>query len=980
MASPPRIRYLAHGRYPPARTPPVLRRPFAILALVTLFAAACTVEPPTDFDGHTRLRFANASDFHAFTDTGKKPAACKFTLTRPWQAQGGETHFLDPNFYKLHDEWYWFRLLNGTAIDGVDTAPVNGPRFATIAAVYAEMQARRTKLPLDLDWCCDGRLYANKFYALSMCAEPACGRKLLGGTLIHYPANPDRPLPQPLWLFELEHGDFPTEAELLRFRSRLQASLPPEMAHDLRWLATTAPYQEDLARSLRQGTGALRDRIVLHAELIVAGEKAGYTHGITAGRVRVIGAGALAKATLQPTDIVVFSEVPDALPPVAGIVTSVPQTPQAHLNLLAAARGTPNAFAAFAAADPVLLKWSQEERKAILEVTETTVRWRLLSEGPGSEWEAWKAKTAPLPVTLTPIDVATAPWTVDLTAGGLPAMRQSLALVGGKSAGMMALFALPGIDGPFLPLSLTVKGYAGHVAPLLPTLAGLLADKAFTDDSRVRFLMLEGPKRYAEFNGQDPAAMKLLAGYSQTPPTGAMGVVWQAGGVQALVRNHPLSKDFADVVVATLKTRYAALSPKQGLRFRSSSTAEDVDGFNGAGVYASNTGFLFPEQQKSAQDKARTVEAAVKETWASYWAYGAFEERALAKAPHLDGRMGVLVHPRFDDEVEAANGVALLAFKRDPQGDRIELVVDVQQGAESVTNPRPDKVILPEVVKVTRIGDGPPQVQRVQGSTEVAPGVKLLSDAELLKMFADVAPLAPAWLDDANLPLHPAERARSVVLDFEFRKVKAGWPALGQAPQLPARLVWKQVRPLSRAMRVSAAHLDGVRLPRDVQRGLRRAQSWVCGSAQLDLKAYDVWTDPGGMFIAGVPMVEFAKVPFAARVEVKVNQPLPALGLDKGPLRLLEHIDAALTHPLLIASTPGPTAKAWDLLAKPLPAQVAAMGWDTLRLDAVGPVQDDLVEVKWSLHKGTATASGTMLCNVKVKIETPQAWLQTLLP
>ena len=47
------------------------------------------------------------------------------------------------------------------------------------------------------------------------------------GSVLHYPANPDRVLPEELWLFELEFvDDKVTEAQVTTFFQRLEASLP----------------------------------------------------------------------------------------------------------------------------------------------------------------------------------------------------------------------------------------------------------------------------------------------------------------------------------------------------------------------------------------------------------------------------------------------------------------------------------------------------------------------------------------------------------------------------------------------------------------------------------------------------------------------------------------------------------------------------------------------------------------------------------
>ena len=43
--------------------------------------------------------------------------------------------FYDSNFYRLHDEWYWFRLLNGVPVPSESLAPLIGLSFETVEAI-----------------------------------------------------------------------------------------------------------------------------------------------------------------------------------------------------------------------------------------------------------------------------------------------------------------------------------------------------------------------------------------------------------------------------------------------------------------------------------------------------------------------------------------------------------------------------------------------------------------------------------------------------------------------------------------------------------------------------------------------------------------------------------------------------------------------------------------------------------------------------
>src|SRR6185369_8310832 len=128
-----------------------------------------------------------------------------------------------------------------------------------------------------------------------------------------------------------------------------------------------------------------------------------------------------------------------------------------------------------------------------------------------------------------------------------------------------------------------------------------------------------------------------------------------------MVRHAPLPSAFARELDQQLLQHFSAYAPEQGLRFRSSSTVEDIEGFNGAGLYDSSTGFLVPGKaagkRAGKEPKRPSVADAVRKTWASYFSAEAFEERHQNHIDHLAADIAVLVHARFDDELEQANGV-----------------------------------------------------------------------------------------------------------------------------------------------------------------------------------------------------------------------------------------------------------------------------------------------------------------------------------
>lgn len=913
--------------------------------LTCLVVLGCSTESTEPFDSHTRSSFATEADLASYCAVAAGKTACKFVATR-FPGATGQTELLDPDFYRLHDEWYWFHLLNGRSIDGVADKPDTTRRYATVAEIYQALKGK-AKLPLDLAFYGD-RLYSPRFYELMLGKFGAGGysgaeRILGGGTVQHWPAEPTRPFPQALWTLALEVPEKADEPTVAAYFARLNKVLPKAVAANLYWVSRGNPPQDALVAQLRAGSGPLAKRVLYQTDLVAPGQVEGYTEGITAGRLRKVSSGQLGSATFDRRDLLLLPTVPDELPPVAGVLTAVPQTPQAHLNLLMEARGTPNAFVSGILEDPVLSEWAENRDPVILQVQKGKVRWRKMTQ---PEWNSWLERTgtakakppAPLPSEV--------PLTMDLSGHALAEMAGLRAIIGGKCAGMLALLSRPDLQLPHKPLCLTVAGELQHRAGAQPYIDAVLKLPEFDNDRYVRYLLLEGQEDLQAHHPGDANVAKALTWAAKPGLDPKVKEVLDAEGLRRWLAKRPIDPAWLQAIRGILQQQFAELSPSQGLRFRSSSTAEDIEGFNGAGIYDSETGFLDPP----AAEANKTLQRAIGRVWASYWLFGAVEERRNAGIDHAWGRMAVLVEPRFDDAKESANVVTVTRLSRIPGMAAFSMTLNALHGSGSVTNPLPGQG-MPEVVEVQVESGKSPVIQRIQPATV---GGQVLSDAEILALVAPLRGLTEAWLDAAGLGLAPALQPRTVALDLEQKRVLSGWPALASGAQLPSRWVAKQVRPLRRAGHVQP--LPGFEVPSDLWAATKLVLRRSCFDSALDLQAIELYSDPA---IKDEP---FAVRPYDASVQITLTQPV--LGIPAGAPTWALPSNATFAHPQM-------TEKTWDLDVTPNAATAQAWGWQQLTVQPSG---------QWQLRNGAQVHNGGPLkCTTLALTEAPEAWLLQLL-
>ena len=379
-------------------------------------------------------------------------------------------------------------------------------------------------------------------------------------------------------------------------------------------------------------------RVVTTEELYRGASYQPLNLGETVGQVHLISAEDLEKEYVSPREIAVLDRVPNDISVVAGVVTEEFQTPLSHVNVLSQERGTPNMGLKGARAE--LAAWDGQWVRLRVGAFDWSIE-----EASQEEADAWWEAHRPQPIAVTPFDREPRQL-LDVDSIGI----DDLPAVGGKAAQFGELRNVE-------EASLHVRhGFAIPVRYYLEFLeqngfdaeiAAMIADADFRADGNVRRARL--------------AALQEEMRAAPVDPTLTMALTWR------------ISIEFGT-------TR---------MRFRSSSTAEDLAGFAGAGLYTSDSG-----QLGNPEDP---IEDAVRTVWASFWDFRAFEERAYFGIDHLEVAMAILVHPAYTDE--SAQGVAITANLFDPGGEGEDaFYINAQKGDVSVVQPPSSGIVADQLL------------------------------------------------------------------------------------------------------------------------------------------------------------------------------------------------------------------------------------------------------------------------------------------
>lgn len=386
--------------------------------------------------------------------------------------------------------------------------------------------------------------------------------------------------------------------------------------------------------------------------------------------------------SLSPQDIALFDALPERIPPVAGIIVLEKQTALSHVNILAKNRGTINI--SLHSLDPQkptnstaflreqLQGFSTELYGKPVKLSIENESIHLTQSTPEAVEQFYQRRQA-----AKNTQAIEKPIVFDKNRWLLNPAKENLQVkhVGAKAAN----YGL--IQNWLKETDLVMPGRAIGFNLYLQTIL------INTDKGQARTLITQLLKDKAQLSHQE-INQRLTA-------------------IQEAIKAVPLEQmpvtatgiSIADELQTLLASDYKHVGR---IRFRSSTNAEDLPTFNGAGLYESK-GFTvnkLDENGKRVINKEKMWKK-LKPVFASLWLPRAFHEREYFGIDHTNVAMAIQINPAFSDKwlngvdlYEWGNGVILY----DEKNGQKTWQINSQYGEASVTNPLPGE--LPESLSI----------------------------------------------------------------------------------------------------------------------------------------------------------------------------------------------------------------------------------------------------------------------------------------
>lgn len=355
------------------------------------------------------------------------------------------------------------------------------------------------------------------------------------------------------------------------------------------------------------------------------------------GYLRKVPIEAFETTSFSPYDIIVTDGLPNEFPICQGIITTCFQTPLCHVNVLSGSRGTPNAAWKKAFLSPRIAKY--EGKLVYYCVTQDSLIIHAADSLKAvTFWNEQRESKTPIVFKPNYNHKKLVDWR--------ETSYKDINLIGGKAANFASLSKVTypkgkTIDVPEGGFAIPFYFYQQHIERnnLKPLIEEVIHDP---------FLK----------TNRDSLAKKLEK-------------------LREAIKAAPIDPQFIKTVEEKIQKQHL---PYNSWRFRSSTNAEDISGFNGAGLYDSKTGTIGSTQ--------KPIKNAIRAVWASLWNLRAFEEREYYRINHASVAMGILVHRAFGED--GANGVVITQnLYREGYPS---FTVNVQEGETSVVLPENDSI------------------------------------------------------------------------------------------------------------------------------------------------------------------------------------------------------------------------------------------------------------------------------------------------
>lgn len=409
--------------------------------------------------------------------------------------------------------------------------------------------------------------------------------------------------------------------------------------------------------------------------------------------------------SLGPRDILVTNGTPNEIPPLAAMLTSRFQTPLSHISILCRNRKTP--LAAFRDLEALELDSLYGEPVKFVVKIDTLIIERSDHEAVEEYWSSVRS-TKTLELSL------------DTGLQGLVPLKKmqasAYASIGAKAANFGSL--QKAID-------------FGHVSAKTPEGAFAIPISHYFDHihiNRIGVLIRKGV-----LDIQKGGDRKLIL-----------------KGIRDAIKEAPLNTTLLKLVQEKVQAHPAYSK----WRFRSSTNAEDLKGFNGAGLYTSRSADL--------NDEKKTIERAIKKVWASCWNDRAFLEREYYQLDHGKVGMGILVHRSFPSE--EANGVIISTNLYDKNNSGI--VINVQMGETSVVAPDSGVVCEQLIYSTSDYLSARPVTVQYLSRSSITQGAAVLSDDDLARIADSVEKVKQYFFENVER----VWSKESSLLDTGFRR------------------------------------------------------------------------------------------------------------------------------------------------------------------------------------------------------------------